>query len=209
RTGRPARGSRTWPAAVPATAAPSATNPPAPLSSPISSWSASPRRIVPYAATPSARAWCGSASRCRTASGTPPRPPCGRRTCWSSSAPRACLPGGGLATGREGRRRAHPGDLPGAHRPHAAGGLVAARHRGGGRPGDRRSGELIAERLPRQLAPEVTKGGVAGRGGGLLAGDVVLDVEVLDGVGPVLRADLVELHDELAVLELDDAHALA
>src|SRR5699024_471041 len=75
--------------------------------------------------------------------------------------------------------------------------------------GDRRSGELIAERLPRQLAPEVTKGGVAGRGGGLLAGDVVLDVEVLDGVSPVLRADLVELHDELAVLELDDAHALA
>ena len=37
-----------------------------------------------------------------------------------------------------------PGDFPGAHRPHAAGGLVAAGHRGGGCPGDRRDSEELA-----------------------------------------------------------------
>src|SRR5699024_2268053 len=118
------------------------------------------------------------------------------------------LPGSGPAAGCESRRRPHPGDLPGSHRPDAAGGLVAARYRGGGRPGDRRGGELIAKRLPSQLAPEVTKGAL-GRGGGIPTGDEVLDVEVLDGVSPVLRTHLVEPHDKLAVLELDNAHALA
>src|SRR5699024_7070250 len=96
----------------------------------------------------------------------------------------------------------------GSHRPDAAGGLVAARYRGGGSPGDRRGGELIAKRLPSQLAPEVTKGAL-GRGGGIPTGDEVLDVEVLDGVSPVLRTHLVELYDELAAPQLNDVQALA